>query len=205
VSKPHDPDPAPNPFSARHVRPGAIRFRFPAGKSAEGLLERLGQNNWQGQIVGPHGSGKSALVAALIASIERNGRRACLIELHDGQRRLPVSRRRMSAFGPGTVLIVDGYEQLGPWGRFTLRRFRRRRGFGLVVTSHKSVGLPDLFRTTTSLGLAHEIVRDLLGSEPSPVAADEVDQPFTSHEGNMREVLFDLYDLYEQRRVRRQR
>jgi len=204
VSKPHDPEPVANPFSTRHVRPGAIPFRFPAGKGAEGLLERLERNNWQGQIVGPHGSGKSALVATLITSIERSGRRPYLIELHDGQRRLPVSRRQTSAFGPGTVLIVDGYEQLSTWSRFTLRRLRRRRGFGLVVTSHQSVGLPDLFRTTTSLGLAHEIVRDLLGGEPSPVTADEVDRPFTSHEGNMREILFDLYDLYERRRGRRQ-
>lgn len=204
ASTPHESEPVANPFSTRHVRPGAIPFRFPPGKSAQGLLERLERNHWQGQIVGPHGSGKSALVAALVDLIERTGRRPCLVELHDGQRRLPLSRREASTLGPGTVLIVDGYEQLGAWSRFTLRRLRRRRGFGLVVTSHQSVGLPDLFRATTSLALAHEIVRDLLGGEPSPVAPDEVDRPFTSREGNMREILFDLYDLYEQRRQRRQ-
>ena len=199
-SAPRGPEPVANPFSTRHVRPGAIPFRFPPGRSAEGLLERLARNNWVGQVVGPHGSGKSALVATLIDLIERAGRQPYLIELHDGQRRLPVSRRRRSAFGPGTVLVVDGYEQLGAWSRFALRRLRRRRGVGLVVTSHQSVGLPDLFRTTASLALARQIVHDLLGGGPSPVAAHEVDRPFTSHEGNMREILFDLYDLYEQRR-----
>jgi len=204
TSAPRGPEPVANPFSTRHVRPGAIPFRFPPGKSAEGLLERLERNDWQGQIVGPHGSGKSALVATLIDLLERTGRRPWLIELHDGQRRLPLSRREASALGPDAVLVVDGYEQLGAWGRCTLRRLRRRRGVGLVVTSHHSVGLPDLFRTTTSLALARRIVGDLLEGAPSRVAADEVDRPFTSHEGNMREILFDLYDLHEQRRGRRQ-
>ena len=63
---------AKNPFSTRHVRPGAIGYRFPAGKSAAVLIARLEKNDWQGQIVGPHGSGKSALVATLIAEIVRD-------------------------------------------------------------------------------------------------------------------------------------
>ena len=198
------PAPAPNPFSTRHVRPGAIPFRFPAGKSSEGLLDRLARNGGRGQIVGPHGSGKSALVATLIAALQESGRRTLLIELHDAERRLPPSFPWQSAFEPGTVVIVDGYEQLGLWSRFALRRFCRRRRLGLVVTSHRSVGMPDLFRTTTSLALAQQIVHDLLGSDRSPVTRDEVDERFLLHQGNMREVLFDLYDLYEQRRGRQQ-
>jgi hypothetical protein len=73
----HDPESAENPFSTRHVRPGAIAYQFPPGKSADRLVQRLGENNWQGQIVGPHGSGKSALMAALKAAIEQSGRQTC--------------------------------------------------------------------------------------------------------------------------------
>jgi hypothetical protein len=197
-------EPAQNPFSTRRVRPGAIRFHFPAGKSAGGLVERLRKNHWQGQIVGPHGSGKSALVSSLIAAIGQTGRGTFLIELHDGQRRLPASLRRAFAIEPGTVVICDGYEQLGLWGRFTLRRLCHRRRLGLVVTSHRSVGMPDVFRTTTSLALAQRIVHDLLESEPPAVTTDDVAQRFVFHQGNMREILFDLYDLYEERRGRRQ-
>lgn len=197
-----DPASAENPFSTRHVRPGAIAYRFPPGKSAAGLVERLRQNGWEGQIVGPHGSGKSALVAALITAVEQTGRQTILIELHDGQRRLPVHLRRISGLAHGAVIIVDGYEQLAWLRRVALRRFCRRRGLGLVVTVHASAGLPDLFRTTTSLALARQIVDRLLPVDSSPIGPQEVNDRFTLHQGDMREVLFDLYDLYEQRRPR---
>jgi hypothetical protein len=202
VSALENPSSAENPFSTRHVRPGAIAYRFPAGNSAAGLVERLRQNGWEGQIVGPHGSGKSALVAALITAIEQTGRQTMLIELHDGQRRLPVNLRRMPGVADGAVIVVDGYEQLGRSRRVALKRFCRRRGLGLVVTAHASAGLPDLFRTTTSLALARQIVDRLLPKSSSPIAPQEVNDRFTLHQGDMREVLFDLYDLYEQRRPR---
>jgi len=204
VSKLYHPAPAENPFSTRHVRPGAIPYRFPAGQTTAGLVERLRNNGWRGQIVGPHGSGKSALVAALVAGIERAGRPTLLIELHDRQRRLPVSPGRMRKLARGTVVVVDGFEQLALWRRLMLKRLCRRRGLGLVATSHESVGLPDICRTATSLPLAREIVEQLLGKAPLPVTPDEVNERFKLHGGNMRKVLFDLYDLYEQRRQDRE-
>ena len=191
------PESAANPFSTRCVRPGAIPYRFPAGQSVAELLARLERNGWQGQIVGPHGSGKSALVATLQQALQARGRATLLIELHDAERRLPVSRRRMGELPSGTVVIVDGYEQLGRSSRFLLKRLCRRKGLGLIVTSHRSVAFPDLFRTTTSLALAREIVDQLLRQGPRPLTDADVSERFVQHEGNMREVLFDLYDLYE--------
>ncbi len=198
------PEASENPFSARHVRPGALAYRFQPGQSVSALIERLRNNGWQGQIVGPHGSGKSALVASLIPAIQRTGRQTALIELHDAQRRLPVDLDRAD-LADGTVLIVDGYEQLGLWSRRRLRRFCRKRGLGLVVTAHRSAGFPDLLRTTSSLALARQIVQQLLGRRACPITPEEVQQRFIWHEGNLREMLFELYDLYEQRRPGKQR
>ncbi len=61
-----------NPFSTRFVRPGALAYRFPPGESAATLVERLAASGWRGQIVGPHGSGKSTLVAALGETLPRS-------------------------------------------------------------------------------------------------------------------------------------
>ncbi|MHC4405394.1 MAG: hypothetical protein ACYTG0_37585 [Planctomycetota bacterium] len=196
----HEAARADNPFSTQHVRPGAIPFLFPHGHGAATLVDRLQSNRWQGQIIGPHGSGKSALVATLIPVMEARGRRTVLIELHDGQRRLPVNLRRMAELTETAVLIVDGYEQLAFCSRWVLRRRCRRRGLGLVVTAHASVGLPDLFRATTSLGLAGQIVGQLQGENPNRVSAEELRRRFAVHDGNLREVLFDLYDWHEERR-----
>ena len=191
---------ARNPFSARCVRPGAIPYQFPPGRNAAALIRRLRKNGWRGQVIGPHGSGKSALLATLMAAVETAGRQTVLIELHDRERRLPVNLRRMSGLTDETIVIVDGYEQLSRWSRFLLKRFCRRRGLGLVVTAHASVGFPDLFRTTTTLPLAQDIVHRLVGQGPSPVTAQELNRRFALHQGNLREVFFDLYDLYEQTR-----
>jgi hypothetical protein len=189
-----------NPFSTRRVRPGAIPYQYPAGQDAAGLLQRLRKNRWRGQIIGPHGSGKSSLLAALIRAIEHAGRHAVLVELHDGQRRLPQSLRRMPQLAEGAVVVVDGYEQLSPWNRWALRRFCRRRGLGLVVTAHASMGLPDLARTSTSVRVARDLVRRLLAEGPALVSPDDVSRQFVLRRGDLREVFFDLYDLHEQRR-----
>jgi hypothetical protein len=193
---------AENHFSTRHIRPGAVPFLFPPGQSAEGLVELLRGKNWWGEIVGPHGSGKSSLLAAIIPALRDAGRSTLLVDLHDGQRRLPVDLRRIDGLGHDAVVIVDGYEQLSLWSRWRLRRFCRRRGLGLLVTSHQPAGFPLLFRTSTSPTLAQEIVRQLLQGRPELVDAAEVAQRFESRRGDLRELLFDLYDVYErQQRV----
>ena len=200
MKTPHSPATARNPFSTCRVRPGATPYLFLEGESVAKLLDRLRRNGWCGQIIGPHGSGKSALLATLIPAIEDAGRRTLLIELHDRQRRLPVDVYRTPERDSLTLVIVDGYEQLGHFSRFRLRRFCRRRGIGLLATGHGPLGFPDLFHTTTTFELAQQIVGQLLGEQPSVVTPEEVVERFSHHAGNLREMLFDLYDLYERRR-----
>ena len=203
-----------NPFCTRRVRPGAIPFLFPPGEDAEMLVERLQRNGWRGEIIGAHGSGKSALLATLIPAIQRAGRHAALVELHDGQRRLPRDCPNFrvgengavpldAAFSAPLVLVVDGYEQLSRWRRFLLKRRCRRRGWGLLATAHNSVGLPELCRTAATPAVAEQIVGRLLIGQASPFAPSELAECLARRGGNLRETLFDLYDLYEQRRTSR--
>ncbi len=200
-----------NPFSTRHVRPGAAPFLFQGDQTAAALVDRLQENGWRGQIVGPHGSGKSTLLSTLLPAVEHSGRCTCLIELHDGQRRLPagfwkgdshIFALRKSGQSPkqSTLLVVDGYEQLGRFQRFRLKRFCRRGGLGLLVTAHASVGLPELFCTTAELTTVQRLVEQLQREYTFHVTPAEVAERFSQHAGNVREVFFDLYDLYESRR-----
>jgi hypothetical protein len=211
-----------NPFCTRRVRPGAMPFFFDADPTSGGLsqfssdengtvhlssatvvslsdlLDRLRHNGWRGQIVGPHGSGKSALLAALVPLLEQAGRRALSIVLHDGQRSVPRCVWDTTTLDGSTQVIVDGYEQLARWNRFLLQRFCKRRGMGLLVTAHAPAGLPELFRTSVSLETAQQIVQRLQGDAPLVTPADVAEQ-FSRHQGNMREMLFALYDLHEER------
>ena len=192
---------AANPFSSCFVRPGMIPFLFPPGEDACTLVSQLQVNGWLGQIIGPHGSGKSSLVASLIPAIEQVGRHTVLIELHDRQRVLPIAGALQAGFHEGTLLIVNGYEQLSVLSRLRLKWLRRRNRMGLVVTAHGSVGLPTLYRTRSNLQTVREIVSQLLHDDPTRFTPEEIESAFVRHGGNLRECLFDLYDLYEARRA----
>ncbi|MGA2033233.1 MAG: hypothetical protein ABSG68_13325 [Thermoguttaceae bacterium] len=190
---------ADNPFSACCLRPGALDFIFPPGQSVDGLLVRLRQSDWWGQITGGHGSGKSTLLAALLPAIQRAGRQTLVCQLHDGQRRLPPEFPAFPAHCPPAVLAIDGYEQLGAWSRFSLKRLCRRGGLGLLVTAHRSVGLPKLFDTRVDLPLACRVVEQMQRGRAVLVSDADVSQRFGPHNGNLRELLFELYDLYQRR------
>ena len=191
---------AENPFCTKCVRPGALSFIFPSGQSAEAVVERLRQANWWGEIVGPHGSGKSTLLATLALTIERAGHRTVLVELHDGQRWLPRGLKSDPRLHAPAVLIVDGYEQLSRWSRLLLKRLCHRRKVGLLVTAHESVGLVELHRTMATPEVANQIVAELTAGREFRIPAEEIAKCLSRCHGDLRETLFDLYDLYEQRR-----
>jgi energy-coupling factor transporter ATP-binding protein EcfA2 len=187
-----------NPFATRHVRPGVIPYCFPPGIDARQLVEGLAATGWRGQIVGPHGSGKSTLLATLQSPIEEAGQQPLLVALHDGQRSLPEPLERLPSLDNRTVIMIDGYEQLGLWSRWRLHRFYRRRKCGLLVTSHRSVGLPLVLETFTTPELAEQLVNRLTHGE-ARIDRGEIAARLLARQGNMRELLFDCYDLYEKR------
>jgi hypothetical protein len=122
-----------------------------------------------------------------------------VVALRDGQRRLPREFLAAARSGPLDLLAVDGYEQLGRWHRFLLGRLCRHRRLGLVVTSHRPVGLPELFRTAVDPALAWRVVQRLQGGFPPRVTFADVAGRLAEHGGDLRETLFDLYDLFARR------
>ena len=114
---------------------------------------------------------------------------------------MPLDLRRDPRLHPPAVLIVDGYEQLSRWNRWLLKRFCRRREVGLLVTAHEPVGLPELFHTSATIRLAEQVVSQLMGGRVPPFTSEELANCFVRRRGDLRETLFDLYDLFEQRRA----
>jgi hypothetical protein len=209
--------PRGNPFATRFVRPGAIEFLFDQGASAEGLIAAFERCGCRGAIVGPHGTGKSTLLAALLDRLATQSAEefashhletaarmpAVVYRLHDGQRRLP-REPALGKLAPGTLIVVDGYEQLSAWSRLALRWTTARRRLGLLVTSHSPTYLPTLYTTSISLDLADRIAAQLQSAgagedEARLLSRDDVATALAAHPTNLRECLFALYDLYEQR------
>jgi hypothetical protein len=184
-----------NPFSTRYVRPGALPYLFPDGVTCQTLLDRLQQNQGRGQITGAHGTGKSTLVQALLSALTKAGRSYQLVELHDRQSWLPP--HAWLAIRRNGILIIDGYEQLNWWNRFWVRFACCCLGSGLLVTAHTNVGLPTIWHTEATPELAEQIIDRL---DNSKHVSEGVPQLLARHQGNLRDVLFELYDRHEESR-----
>ncbi len=186
-----------NPFATRWTRPGVLPYLFPPGADAAGVVDRLRARRWRGAIVGPHGSGKSTLVATLLPQLAAAQRFPVVVTLRDGQRRWPPDALLPDRVTASTQLIVDGYEQLSWSNRLRLQWLCWRYHAGLLVTSHARTWLRPVFTTAVSEALTLELVHRLVGKRlPAPSDA-EVRDAFNAAGGDVRETLFALYDWYE--------
>jgi len=78
-----------------------------------------------------------------------------------------------------------------------------RAGGGLVLTTHSDLGLPTLIHTSVTIGTAHMIVCRLLeGWQVEPPSESVVAGILKRHDGNMRLMLFELYDWFEEQIAR---
>jgi hypothetical protein len=184
-----------NPFSTRFTAPGTIPFRLPRGESPASLAARLDATAGWGQIIGPHGSGKSSLLAALIPALSAWQIRH--IRLNTTHRRLPASI--WNASGPRGLIVIDGFEQLGFFTRRRVKHHCRRTGCGLLITAHSSMGLPELHRTDLAPETAADVIRSLVPPGGGWVLDDyDIAARLRHHRGSLRDVLFELYDRWEE-------
>lgn len=187
-----------NPFATRHTRPGRLVPRDATGDPLNlAALVARARRLGAAAIEGPHGAGKTNLLAALAAELAVAG-------LHAGTLR-PRSRRDGAAVlqavrwaRPGTTLCVDSWEALGGGRAVIIRWVARRRGIGLLVTSHRPAGMPVLLRCTTTADLLARLVADL-PDHGGCIDRGDVAAAFVVRRGDLREALYDLYDRFERR------
>lgn len=170
----HRPGTAPsaddNPFSPESV--DRLPYRR-VGPDWIDVLDRLESAGWEGAVVGPPGSGKSAFLDGLAAALDDDG---------FGVVRLALDRTRRDRFGvqlrgvaarirPEDVVVVDDADGLGAWAWLRLRRIGRR-GAGLVAGARTRTPLPTLHTSRTTPKLLEELIVDLLpwGSRPTATA-----------------------------------
>lgn len=212
-----DCDLTANPFRASNLRPGLIPFLFHDDTNADKLLKRLNELGGTAEIRGPHGTGKSTLAAMLAAAWKNRGHDVVQYTLRQGERRLPLSRTEwIQRRSPNMVLVIDGAEQLRPWTRWLWMSRCRRNGCGLLMTTHHQLGVPTLWVTTATVESARRVIGEIFARErrlaaddaggadvasfdPAPCDIDEIRNLLRQHKGNLREVLFSLYDRWHQR------
>ena len=223
-----------NPFCTRFTRPGAIVFRFVNRSDDRGGQTALDSPNDDpaekgdpigklvatlhvrrvGQIIGPHGTGKSTLIEALMPALSSRFGRVARVQLHASEsaswfgyrHRRKIGRRirrLVDESGKAPLLIVDGAEQVSWIDRIRLRRHAFRNKKWLLVTSHRPLrGFAALYTTTVSRSLVESLSQKLLVSSADHTAAFVADalSKIEIDEGtNVRELWFDLYDAVQTR------
>ncbi len=191
-----------NPFASRFTKPGALDFLPSTNTSLDEVWARITEFSYRGQIVGPHGTGKSTLVAALTRRAEQLQLPWSIVRLNTGRRGAEQAKAIAMNTPLDVVLVVDGFEQLPVLTRARLLLWRSSH---LIVTTHRFVcGFPRslavLARTTPSYDLAIRIAQQLLRRSLTNEESLYCMLSYDRHNGNIREMLFDLYDRYEQNR-----
>jgi energy-coupling factor transporter ATP-binding protein EcfA2 len=188
-----------NPFATSRIRPGRLAPRDAHGHPLDlrPLVARLRGAAGTVALVGPHGSGKSNLLSALVEALASEGREVTILRVVDR----PDASAVLAAVGraaPGQLVAVDGWERVGRCTGWVLRVLARRRGCGLLVTAHRPGTLSVLLACHTTPALLARLVDDLPDHDGF-VRPPDIDAAFRATSGNLREALLVLYDCYERR------
>jgi len=180
-----------NPFRVSRLE--ALRFRFPPGENWESLETRLAHHGGRGAVIGPRGSGKTTLLEEWAQRRRKSGKRILKIRLNTERRIISSAYIQAVRRDPQAEVFLDGAEQLSfrAWRRFLSDIGKARV---LIITSHRAGRLPLLLRTGMTPMLARDIVKELLEGEETPSIAALLPDLLRQHEGNLREVLLELYD-----------
>ena len=167
--------------------------------SWEKILKQLERQNWRGQVVGPHGSGKTTFLDELGPLLEARGFEVVRGFLNEDNRRLSHDTWEPSASQTKKprILLLDGAEQLNAFAwRSFLRRARKAFEGGIVVTTHqqRSGPIPLLLETRTSPQMLSAFIERLAPDFAQQLTPPEIEEIHHATRGNLREALWRCYD-----------
>jgi hypothetical protein len=229
-----------NPFATRFIEPGALEYyvvpvHCQADKSrSEQSLEDLSTQSLEGlvakfrnglnrraAVVGPHGTGKSTLLHALVPRLgvlerqcfpdwftlpkdrshdlnAKSGDRVRWFQLQSGTATTSQLLSDHRDWTERSIILVDGYEQLSQWQRWRLNRSLKSKGAGLLATAHsRPFGIPALYETPEIESVREIVIRRLLVHQPELIEQALAIPVSPANTTNLREHLFDLYDWFE--------
>ena len=158
----------------------------------------LGQ--W-GAIVGPHGTGKSTLLRTLKDRLRSQGEEPEWITLRSSEQ---LNLDFLNSTRP--LVLLEGLERLSLLRQFVLLGQLRRRDCRVLATLHSdSMAWPWQLKTVRKTEVSTELVKLLFNrlvdnDDSRLVAWCDALECWQHRNGDLRELWFELYELYESRR-----
>ncbi len=186
-----------NPYSSHLVEPkrGGYIFADGSGRSLPDVIQELEIHDYRGELVGPHGAGKSTMLTDVCSVLQGRGYSVARWQCRDTQRLFP--RGWMTDLRRKNVIVIDGAERLAPGLLSVIRLLTFCFSRSLIITMHQPSGFGALI-SVQPCAMALEQKALHLGA-PVEITAT-LGQRLADHQGNCREVLFDLYLEFENHR-----
>ena len=187
-----------NPFATRYIRTGRIEPLNENGfpRNIEEIFKRFQSLSRCAAIEGPHGSGKSTLMAAIVEHCKQENIFTKMFVIRSfGD--VPQLMHGTVCASRETIICVKGWERIGNFSGVVMAIARFRR-CGLLVTSHKRTRLSQLMQCRSNQQILNAVV-GCLPSHGGIIQEDDCEDAFRKSSGNLREALLDLYDRFERR------
>lgn len=184
--------PRDNPFAAHCI--DNIPYHY-VDTDQSSVLIKCQQLRFRAAIIGSHGSGKTTLLHDLGEQLAQHGHRVKKLFINTSHSRyslLPFNV--LLTVDSQEILLFDGADLL-PRPYWWVFRLLSRRCKGLIVTSHQRALLPALIYTKTDTDLLAQVLKQL-NVESDDALLHDSQQLFVKHQGNIRDVLRDLYLVY---------
>ena len=154
-------------------------------------------NSGVGQIVGPHGCGKTSLARAICDELRANYQTIRFVVVRNKHKIETVSEDARTSSKKTELLVVDGIEQLSILHRRSLLSVGKNQSGckNVLITSHrKHFGWPVIQELSPTLPHFVKLATRLC---PNQLTEKEFSQAFELAGGDYRKAFMRLYDVWQ--------
>ena len=184
-----------NPFCTHWITPSSCEFNQRFNGEIQHVMQTMLDFGCRGQIMGPHGVGKSTLMHRICKQLKMEGLNPVQMNL-DFQL---VGNSNKKLLVKNCIWVIDRFESLTRRQQSRVIKHTKRQRIGLLVTAHRQLSLPVVARLSPNLDHAIAVVRNLQSRFGKVyLSDDDVRRLWPECQNDLRELLMACYDKWQE-------